>query len=253
MTDLVSLCGLPNSLPGLHKKAKKEFWGTRFRPGVKGKVLECNSETLPLAVQSVLRERYVARLMEAETSQEPAKPVVRRQRDPDAISPLEAYRGSPQLMEERLNALTENQRQVADARIAIVREVLRIGNEPGFTCAKAIRFIVRQSETGELNERVAAFVAVANAKKGKARALSAITLKRWMAEYNKAENAAERLLLLAPGKREEMKVEEISWLADFLAQYRQANGRPMTEAYEDFVAEWNRRHAEEPYMLQIVP
>ncbi|EHI3730791.1 DDE-type integrase/transposase/recombinase [Salmonella enterica] len=253
MTDLVSLCGLPNSLPGLHKKAKKEFWGTRFRPGVKGKVLECNSETLPLAVQSALRERYVARLMEAETSQEPAKPVVRRQRDPDAISPLEAYRGSPQLMEERLNALTENQRQVADARIAIVREVLRIGNEPGFTCAKAIRFIVRQSETGELNERVAAFVAVANAKKGKARALSAITLKRWMAEYNKAENAAERLLLLAPGKREEMKVEEISWLADFLAQYRQANGRPMTEAYEDFVAEWNRRHAEEPYMLQIVP
>ncbi|ENJ0754233.1 transposase, partial [Salmonella enterica] len=177
--------------------------------------------------QKAVRERYVAQLMETEP-QEPAKPVVRRQRDPDAISPLEAYRGSPQLMEERLNALTENQRQIADARIALVHEVLRIGCEPGFTCAKAIRFIVRQSESGELNERMTGFVAVANAKKGKTRALSAISLKRWMAEYNKAENAAERLLLLAPGKREEMKVEEISWLADFLAEYRQSNGRPMT-------------------------
>lgn len=235
----------------LTKAASGNVEWLRRREGTKA--IEFKIDCLPYSAQQALRERYVARLMEAETSQEPAKPVVRRQRDPDAISPLEAYRGSPQLMEERLNALTENQRQVADARIAIVREVLRIGNEPGFTCAKAIRFIVRQSETGELNERVAAFVAVANAKKGKARALSAITLKRWMAEYNKAENAAERLLLLAPGKREEMKVEEISWLADFLAQYRQANGRPMTEAYEDFVAEWNRRHAEEPYMLQIVP
>ncbi|ECK4382069.1 transposase, partial [Salmonella enterica] len=235
----------------LTKAASGNVEWLRRREGTKA--IEFKIDCLPYSAQQALRERYVARLMEAETSQEPAKPIVRRQRDPDAISPLEAYRGSPQLMEERLNALTENQRQVADARIAIVREVLRIGNEPGFTCAKAIRFIVRRSATGELNERVAAFVAVANAKKGKARALSAITLKRWMAEYNKAENAAERLLLLAPGKREEMKVEEISWLADFLAQYRQANGRPMTEAYEDFVAEWNRRHAEEPYMLQIVP
>ncbi|EKD8107495.1 transposase [Salmonella enterica] len=253
MTDLVSLCGLPNSLPGLHKKAKRELWRTRLKPGVKGKVLECNSESLPLVIQSALRERYVTQLMETETAREPAKPVIRGQRDPDAISPLEAYRGSPQLMEERLNALTENQRQIADARIALVHEVLRIGCEPGFTCAKAIRFIVGQSESGELNERIAGFVAVANAKKGKTRALSAISLKRWIAEYNKAENAAERLLLLAPGKREEIKVEEISWLADFLAEYRQSNGRPMTEAYEDFVAEWNRRYAEEPYMLQIIP
>ncbi|EDR9398037.1 transposase [Salmonella enterica subsp. enterica] len=253
--ELVGVPGMPATTKGIREALQRYVGGmselTRRRSGTKA--IEYSVDCLPEVTQKAIRERYIAQLMEAETPQEPAKPVVRRQRDPDAISPLEAYRGSPQLMEERLNALTENQRQIADARIAIVREVLRIGSEPGFTCAKAIRFIVRQSESGELNERMAGFVAVANAKKGEARALSAITLKRWMAEYNKAENAAERLLLLAPGKREEMKVEEISWLADFLAQYRQSNGRPMTEAYEDFVAEWNRRHAEEPYMLQIVP
>ncbi|EPW4646562.1 Mu transposase C-terminal domain-containing protein, partial [Escherichia coli] len=31
------------------------------------------------------------------------------------------------------------------------------------------------------------------------------------------------------------------------------NGRPMSEAYEDFVAEWQRRHADEPYMLEVMP
>lgn len=253
VNELIGLPGVPGTVQGIRYAVKK--WAStdhykRQRPGTKA--IEYNVDCLPEVTQKALRERYVAQLMETEP-QETAKPVVRRRRDPDAISPLEAYRGSPQLMEERLNALTENQRQIADARIALVHEVLRIGSEPSFTCAKAIRFIVRQSENGELNERIAGFVAVANAKKGKTRALSAISLKRWMAEYNKAENAAERLLLLAPGKREEMKVEEISWLADFLAEYRQSNGRPMTEAYEDFVKEWNRRHAEEPYMLQIIP
>ncbi|EDG1303838.1 transposase, partial [Salmonella enterica subsp. enterica serovar Montevideo] len=149
MTDLVSLCGLPNSLPGLHKKAKKELWGTRFKPGVKGKVLECNSESLPLAIQSALRERYVTQLMETEP-QETAKPVVRRRRDPDAISPLEAYRGSPQLMEERLNALTENQRQVADARAALVREVFLLEDKGNLGRLKAINYVVSKARSGEL-------------------------------------------------------------------------------------------------------
>ncbi|EDQ4122379.1 DDE-type integrase/transposase/recombinase [Salmonella enterica subsp. enterica serovar Sandiego] len=250
--------GLPD-LPAMehnirHRLTKAASGNTEWLRRREGtKAIEFKIDCLPRSAQQVLRERYVAQLMVSEAPREAAKPVVRRRRDPDAISPLEAYRGSPQLMEERLNALTENQRQIADARIALVHEVQRIGCEPGFTCAKAIRFIVRQSESGELNERMAGFVVVANAKKGKSRALSEITLKRWMAEYNKAENAAERLLLLAPGKRQEVNVEEISWLPDFMAQYRQSNGRPMTEAYGDFVAEWQRRHADEPYMLEIIP
>ncbi|EFK3872710.1 DDE-type integrase/transposase/recombinase [Escherichia coli] len=178
---------------------------------------------------------------------------IRKARNPDAVQAVEAYRGSPQLVEERLNALTENQRKVAEARIALVCEVLRISQEPGFSCASAIRFIVARLAQGNLEERLESLVITANARKGKERTLSAITLKRWIAAFNKAQNAAERLLLLAPGKRDEIKPEEISWLPEFLAQYRQANGRPMSEAYEDFVAEWQRRHADEPYMLEVMP
>ncbi|ECC7016613.1 DDE-type integrase/transposase/recombinase, partial [Salmonella enterica] len=154
---------------------------------------------------------------------------------------------------ERLNALTENQRQVADARAALVREVFLLEDQGNIGRLKAINYVVSKARSGELPPLLQAAAVTANAKRGSGRTISRDPLYQWVLKYSQAQNAAERLLLLAPGKREEMKVEEISWLADFLAEYRQSNGRPMTEAYEDFVAEWNRRHAEEPYMLQIIP
>ncbi|EDQ6556941.1 transposase [Salmonella enterica subsp. enterica] len=252
--ECVGLPDLPAMEHNIRHRLTKAASGNaewlRRREGTKA--IEFKIDCLPCAAQQVLRERYIAQLMENET-QDPAKPVVRRRRDPDAISPLEAYRGSPQLMEERLNALTENQRQVADARAALVREVFLLEEKGNIGRLKAINYVVSKARSGELPPLLQAAAVTANAKRGSGRTISRDPLYQWVLKYSQAQNAAERLLLLAPGKREEMKVEEISWLADFLAQYRQANGRPMTEAYEDFVAEWNRRHAEEPYMLQIVP
>ncbi|HHX9832101.1 TPA: Mu transposase C-terminal domain-containing protein [Salmonella enterica subsp. enterica] len=254
VNELIGLPGVPGTAQGVRYAVKK--WAStdhhkRQRPGTKA--IEYSIDCLPEVTQKAIRERYIAQLIETETPQEPAKPVVRRQRDPDAISPLEAYRGSPQLMEERLNALTENQRQVADARAALVREVFLLEDQGNIGRLKAINYVVSKARSGELPPLLQAAAVTANAKRGSGRTISRDPLYQWVLKYSQAQNAAERLLLLAPGKREEMKVEEISWLADFLAQYRQSNGRPMTEAYEDFVAEWNRRHAEEPYMLQIIP
>ncbi|ECG8808118.1 DDE-type integrase/transposase/recombinase [Salmonella enterica] len=254
VNELIGLPGVPGTAQGVRYAVKK--WAStdhhkRQRPGTKA--IEYSIDCLPEVTQKAIRERYMAQLMEAKTPQEPAKPVVRRQRVPDAISPLEAYRGSPQLMEERLNALTENQRQVADARAALVREVFLLEDQGNIGRLKAINYVVSKARSGELPPLLQAAAVTANAKRGSGRTISRDPLYQWVLKYSQAQNAAERLLLLAPGKREEMKVEEISWLADFLAQYRQSNGRPMTEAYEDFVAEWNRRHAEEPYMLQIIP
>ncbi|EDX0370394.1 DDE-type integrase/transposase/recombinase [Salmonella enterica] len=253
--ELVGVPGMPATTKGIREALQRYVGGmselTRRRSGTKA--IEYSVDCLPEVTQKAIRERYIAQLMEAEAPQEPAKPVVRRQRDPDAISPLEAYRGSPQLMEERLSALTENQRQVADARAALVREVFLLEDQGNIGRLKAINYVVSKARSGELPPLLQAAAVTANAKRGSGRTISRDPLYQWVLKYSQAQNAAERLLLLAPGKREEMKVEEISWLADFLAQYRQSNGRPMTEAYEDFVAEWNRRHAEEPYMLQIIP
>lgn len=246
---------MPATTKGIREALQRYAGGeddcARRRPGTKA--IEYSVDCLPEVTQKALRERYVAQLMVSEAPQESVKPVVRRRRDPDAISPLEAYRGSPQLMEERLNALTENQRQVADARAALVREVFLLEDQGNIGRLKAINYVVSKARSGELPPLLQAAAVTANAKRGSGRTISRDPLYQWVLKYSQAQNAAERLLLLAPGKREEMKVEEISWLADFLAEYRQSNGRPMTEAYEDFVAEWNRRHAEEPYMLQIVP
>lgn len=246
---------MPATTKGIREALQRYTGGegdcARRRPGTKA--IEYSVDCLPEVTQKALRERYVAQLMVGEAPQETAKPVVRCRRDPDAISPLEAYRGSPQLMEERLNALTENQRQVADARAALVREVFLLEDKGNLGRLKAINYVVSKARSGELPPLLQAAAVTANAKRGSGRTISRDPLYQWVLKYSQAKNAAERLLLLAPGKREEMKVEEISWLADFLAEYRQSNGRPMTEAYEDFVKEWNRRHAQEPYMLQIIP
>ncbi|EHL1290202.1 transposase, partial [Escherichia coli] len=254
VNELVGLPGMPGTAQGVRYSIKKmasseHFW--RKRAG--SKTIEYSIDCLPPITQQALRERHVAQLMATDPQEITTQPPVKRERKQNVVQPVEAYRGSPQLVEERLNALTENQRKVAEARIALVCEVLRISQEPGFSCASAIRFIVARLAQGNLEDRLESLVITANARKGKERTLSAITLKRWIAAFNKAQNAAERLLLLVPGKRDEIKPEEISWLPEFLAQYRQANGRPMSEAYEDFVAEWQRRHADEPYMLEVMP
>ncbi|HAI0140047.1 TPA: DDE-type integrase/transposase/recombinase, partial [Escherichia coli] len=254
VNELVGLPGMPGTAQGVRYSIRKLASSEHFRRKRAGsKTIEYSIDCLPPVTQRALRERHVAQLMASAPREITTQPPVKRERKQNVVQPVEAYRGSPQLVEERLNALTENQRKVAEARIALVCEVLRISQEPGFSCASAIRFIVSRLAQGNLEERLESLVITANARKGKERTLSAITLKRWIAAFNKAQNAAERLLLLAPGKRDEIKPEEISWLPEFLAQYRQANGRPMSEAYEDFVADWQRRHADEPYMLEVMP
>ncbi|HAL9894758.1 TPA: DDE-type integrase/transposase/recombinase [Escherichia coli] len=254
VNELVGLPGMPGTAQGVRYSIKKMASSEHFRRKRAGsKTIEYSIDCLPPITQQALRERHVAQLMATAPQEITTQPPVKRERKQNVVQPVEAYRGSPQLVEERLNTLTENQRKVAEARIALVCEVLRISQDPGFSCASAIRFIVARLAQGNLEDRLESLVITANARKGKERTLSAITLKRWIAAFNKAQNAAERLLLLAPGKRDEIKPEEISWLPEFLAQYRQVNGRPMSEAYEDFVAEWQRRHADEPYMLEVMP
>lgn len=253
--ELIGAPGMPATTKGIRQALQRYVQGksccSRRRSG--SKATEYSIDCLPEVTQQALRERYALQLMTQKVDESPVPVVTKARRSPDVVDAVEAYRGSPQLMVERLNALTEKQRQVAEARIAIVSEVLKFAQQPGFSCARAIRFIVDRLSRSQLDERIVAMVETANAKKGNSRVLSEITLKRWIAAFNKAQNAAERLLLLAPGKRQEIKAEDINWLPEFLAQYRQSNGRPMTEAYEDFVAEWQHRHADEPYMLDIMP
>ncbi|EAO5738161.1 hypothetical protein FAX67_19520, partial [Salmonella enterica] len=206
VNELIGLPGVPGTVQGIRYAVKK--WAStdhlkRRRPGTKA--IEYSVDCLPEVTQKAVRERYVAQLMETE-SQEPAKPVVRRRRDSDAISPLEAYRGSPQLMEESLNALTEKQRQIADARAKLVVEVLRLEKEGGLSRIKAIRHMVSAARSGSLPPRLMEAVRTSNSRYNEKRSLSRRPLNEWVLAYIVAENAAEKLLTLAPKKREAVKV-----------------------------------------------
>lgn len=172
--ELVGVPGMPATTKGIREALQRYVGGmselTRRRSGTKA--IEYSVDCLPEVTQKAIRERYIAQLMEAETPQEPAKPVVRRRRDPDAISPLEAYRGSPQLMEERLNALTENQWRVADARAALVREVFLLEDQGNIGRLKAINYVVSKARSGELPPLLQAAAVTANAKRGSGRTIS---------------------------------------------------------------------------------
>ncbi|EJM3830908.1 transposase [Salmonella enterica] len=255
VNELIGLPGVPGTAQGVRYAVKK--WAStdhhkRQRSGTKA--MEYSVDCLPEVTQQAIRSRYLQQLMDTPAGvAESAKPVVRKVRNPDAVSAVEAYRGSPQLLEERLAALTENQRCVADARAQLVAEVLLLEDQGNIGRLKAINYVVSKAKKGELPERLQLAAVAANAKRGSNRTISRDPLYQWVLKYNQAQNAAERLLLLAPGRRQEVNVEEISWLPDFMAQFRQSNGRPITEAYDDFVAEWQRRHADEPYMLEVMP
>ncbi|OZI15529.1 transposase [Sodalis-like symbiont of Philaenus spumarius] len=255
--ELLGITGLPGTVQGirlaLNKWAGNAETMKRKRAGTKA--YEYHIDCLPAEAQRVLRERHLQQMMTAAPADAAASKteVSKANADLEKAGKLDVYRRCPALIGDRLADLTDKQRQIADARMLLVQHILTIGQQPRYSCAQAIRFIVQQAKIGQLPEGIAQAAQVANAKKGKNRQLSEITLKRWLADYKKAATPAERLIVLAPGKREVVKPEHIAWLHDYLAHYRKPNGCSMKEAYADFCAEWQQRYADEPLMLAAQP
>ncbi|WP_256710615.1 Mu transposase C-terminal domain-containing protein, partial [Mannheimia haemolytica] len=183
---------------------------------------------LPQEIQTEIRSRFMSAVVEAK----PKKlPVVRA--------------------EVELGNLTTKQREIADARMALVAYVLEL--EGSMSRIKAITYLCNLAKQGEMPPHLAELVAVANAKKTAKRTLSVRTLNGWVVDYCKAENAEQRLKLLAPQVRQETKPEEIWWLSAFLGTYRQKNGICLTEAYREFEVEWAYQYADNPLLLAQCP
>lgn len=217
-TELIGIPGLPVTVQGLRLALNKWASGSesmkRKRPG--SKAYEYHIDCLPIEAQCAIRERHLQQLMIAAPVDDAVKqPVVSKvSTDPEKLGKLDIYQRCPALIGNKLADLTDKQRQIADARMLLVQHILTIGQQLRYSCAQAIRFIVQQAKTGQLPEGIGQAAQVANAKKGKSRQLSEITLKRWLADYRKAATPAERLIVLAPGKREVIKPEHIAWQHD---------------------------------------
>ncbi len=153
--ELIGAPGMPATTKGIRQALQRYVQGksccSRRRSG--SKATEYSIDCLPEVTQQALRERYALQLMTQKVDESPAPVVTKARRSPAVVDAVEAYRGSPQLMVERLNALTENQRQVADARIAIVSEVLKVAQQPGFSCAKATAPSVAEDTAAALEQK----------------------------------------------------------------------------------------------------
>lgn len=242
-TALIGIPGLPVTVQGLrlalNKWARDSESMKRKRPGTKA--YEYYIDCLPADAQCAIREHHLQQLMIAAPVDDAGKQpsVSKVNTDQEKLGKLDVYRRCPALISNKLADLTDKQRQIADARMLFVQPILTIGQQPRYSCAQAIRFIVQQAKTGQLPEGITQAAQVANGKKGQNRQLSEITLKRWLADYKKAATPAERLIVLAPGQREVVKPEQIAWLHDYLAHYRKPNGCSVKEAYVDFAPSGN--------------
>lgn len=220
-----------STLPQAHKnvldKAKRENWESRKRVG-KGGGMEYALCSLPQALQDEIRTKFAVSIVKAKPKS------------------LQAA-----LRQVELKTLTEKQREVAGARMALVAQVAQLEQaQPRY---KAIKFFCEQIKHGGISDDLMRLVETANNKKGKNRTLSERTLNQWVLDYEKADTPEERLKALAPMQRVAKKAEEIVWLPDFLAIYRQTNGINVAEAYHYFSAEWDARFADEPLRLEMKP
>ena len=230
VSELVKYQSLPNTIRGcrkaLDKLANKKPNMRRKRDG--SKAFEYNSSELPIEIQQEIQDEFTQSIVK----QCHKKNIV-------VTKKLE------------LKELTTKQRDIADARMALVAYVSDL--EQVQSRIKAIQFICNSAKTGDLSDDIMGLIEVANAKKNKSRVLSVRTLNQWVIDYHKCSCAEERLRLLAPAQRKKTRVEKLWWLPNFLAVYRQTNGVCVAEAYEEFKGRWELEHADEPTKLALLP
>lgn len=220
-----------SSLPSAHKnvleKAIRENWQSQKRKG-RGGGVEYELSSLPTEVQTEIRSRFAVSVVQSK----PKPPAVRAEID--------------------LSSLTNKQRHIADARMAIIAKVLEL-EDSGMSRIQAVKFFCNLAKSGELSPDMAELVAVANAKANAKRTIGERTLNQWVIDYCKADSASERLQMIAPQVRQPVAVESLNWLPEFLAVYRNTNGLCVAEAYEEFSWRWQTAYADQPLWLELMP
>ncbi|MGX3067677.1 DNA-binding protein, partial [Ursidibacter arcticus] len=134
-----SLSLLPNSVQGIIYQAKKQGWTTQKRVG-KGGGVEYALNDLPEPIQTEIRKKFAVDVVKSQPK------------------PLPAVRADVDLA-----SLTNKQREIADARIALVQYVLEL--EQSMSRIKAVNYLCHLANSGELPSHLVALVDVANAKK----------------------------------------------------------------------------------------
>lgn len=250
--ELVGIAGMPVTTKGIRQALEKAAKGSsslcRKREG--SKAFEYHIDCLPAETrEAVLARHYNSVLADVKS---PVKPVINAKCAVGHNESLALMRQCPALLEQQTAQLNDKQRAIADARCALVNEVLRL-ESAGMSRIKAIHFLCTQISSSSLPVALQAHADAANAKKGSRVGISARSLNGWVVDYCRAADGAERLALLAPGHRKPVKPEQIGWFPLFLAHWRNLNGPSLTAAYSSFCDEWEEIYADQPAMIAACP
>ncbi len=252
--ELVGLTGMPGTVQGVRSSLKKVVLNSpnmqRRREG--SKAFEYHIDCLPSETQLTVRENHFSAILH-DSSQQDVEPKPLNTNKAQPSVQLDLLRQCPALLESKLGELTEKQKGIADSRMALVMEVLRLECQAGLRRIRAIRLIVSQAQEGILPAHLLQHVEKANARKGAFRTIGERSLNQWVVDYLRAEDSAERLMLLSPGHHKAKKAQDIAWLPMFLVIYRQPKGESVAECYRKFCKQWAEVYADQPAMLGAVP
>ncbi len=203
---------LPKTRTNIMLRATRESWAFIETKGVGGTRREYTFASLPLAVQTAIKTHVIGHLLETPTTPT-AQPLA-----------LES--------QTRLDHLTDSQRAIAEARCALVQEMLNVAQVIGKK--NAAEHIAHAAAQRQLPPPLQQLVDRANAKHNEDRAVSSRTLMRWCAEYTATDSPAERLQRLAP-RYQAPVLETPWWLGEFLAIWRRPNKPTLSESYRQFL------------------
>lgn len=204
-SELAGLPGMPSSVSGLIRLAKRESWECQLRLG-QGGGREYAFSVLPKATQTAL--------IAATIVNEPSLQV---------IEPHNILAGCDAKIASRLN---DSQACVMTARLAFVREIERMSQVVSQN--RAILTLVALAKNDDLSPYLAERVVRANDRKTESRSLSERTLKRWLADYRAHGETG-----LAPARRQkDMSVP--AWAGEFLKHYQRPQKPSVEAAYEQF-------------------
>ncbi|HFU7541563.1 TPA: DNA-binding protein [Escherichia coli] len=252
LNELTGLQGLPKTVQGITQKAKRANWTRRRKSGVQGKIYEYHISSLPKDVQKVLRQRLTHQVLE--DAQLPAVVEQKAVKNVTIRDELEVMVKCPELALREVQALTDKQKAIADARILLATEVHKLREYAGMSRIAAIKHIVDGIRQGALPERVIVAGNTANARQGKRTGVSTGSLQEWYSAWLMARGDANQLLaLLAPGHHKGTPWEQVWWLSDFFMFYRSWKRPTVEYAYREFSAWWHEKHANDAGMLAALP
>lgn len=217
----MKLPGLPETERGLRIAAERDGWEARRKS--KGKGSEFALTSLPAAAQEAIKQAQAKTLLAEAKSGELV--TTREQRVARREEQLA-------LTLHTVDQLTDSQRMVAEARCALVSELLKVTTVLGKK--KAAQHVSDAAKQRALPPLLQQLVDRANAKSNEDRAVSDRTLLRWCSLFESTTSPSERLRRLAPQQRQ-ADTSVPWWLGEFLAAWRKPGKPPLSEAYRHFV------------------